>query len=176
MSKPTNIRVELGIPYLGKIEGTWEPDEREQQAAWELYVELITRITVVKLQPETGLLRESLSSMHSLFVITRNILREHGPGIARPKGQNTLSFGYLAVTILNLGIRPILAKWHPLLLEYESMKPIGMSPVEYEQRWNRYEEFRRTLENMNSILLEYANVLAEVADVPPLLYHKEEPE
>jgi hypothetical protein len=173
MSRPTSVRVEIGVPYIGKIEGTWEPDESEQRAAWELYVELITRVAVVKLQPETGLLRESLSSIHSLFGITRALLRGYGPGVARPKGQTALSFGYLAVIILNVVLRPVLAKWHPLLLDYESTKPVSVSAVEHERRWMYFGELRQTLEQTHSVLLEYANVLAEVADVPLLLYSHE---
>ena len=59
----TKISVELSLPYLSKISGEWEPDENEREAAWELYVELITRVSVVNLGPEEGLLRESLSSL-----------------------------------------------------------------------------------------------------------------
>jgi len=30
-----------------------------------------------------------------------------------------VSFGVLAITILNTVLRPLLAKWHPLFLEYD---------------------------------------------------------
>jgi hypothetical protein len=96
MPKLTSVKVALNIPYLGGIEGTWEPDETEQRAAWDMYVELVTRISVVELRPGEGLLHEALSSLYSLFETTRKILREYGPSIARPKGGNELSFGYLA--------------------------------------------------------------------------------
>jgi hypothetical protein len=60
-----------------------------------MYVELITRISVVELKPGEGLLREALSSLYTLFDTTRMILRKYGPSVAQPKGKDKLSFGYL---------------------------------------------------------------------------------
>ena len=169
MPKFKNIKVSLKLPYIGGIEGTWEPDDSERQAAWELYVELVTRISVAELHPNEGLLREALSSLHTLFDTTRNVLRKYGPGIARPKGGNTVSFGHLAVTILNVVIRPVLAQWHPVLLDYESAKESTLSPSEHERQWEKSEELRRTLNEVRRVLIEYANILAQVADVPSLI-------
>jgi hypothetical protein len=73
------INVKFAVPRVGEIGGGWEPDESEIKAAWELYVELVTRISIVELQPEQGLLREALSSLYSLFGTTREILRKYGP-------------------------------------------------------------------------------------------------
>ncbi len=95
-----SFQVNLSIPGFGGVTGTWKPDDSERQAAWEMYVELVTRIAVVRLQPEEGLLREALSSLYSVFDSTRQILRERGPNVAQPKGGGDLSFGYLSVTIL----------------------------------------------------------------------------
>ena len=46
MPKPkfTGFKVSLSLPYIGGIEGTWQPNEDEKKAAWEMYVELVTRI------------------------------------------------------------------------------------------------------------------------------------
>lgn len=174
MPKLTSIKVSLKLPYLGGIEGTWEPDETEQRASWEMYVELITRISVVELRPGEGLLREALSSLYTLFETTRKILREYGPSVARPKGNSDLSFGYLAVAILNTVLRPVLAKWHPLLLNYESTRPNSVSQVEYEQQWEDNEQLRQRLNEVRDVLLEYANLLAEVAKVPSLIIQTDE--
>jgi hypothetical protein len=173
-AKLSTVKVEIGIPSLGKIEGTWEPDKLEEQAAWELYIELITRTSIIELQYETGLLRESLSSLHSLFPTTRDILRRYGPAIARPKGKSVMSLGYISVTILNLVLRPFLSKWHPLLLDHEITKPTGISPIEYERNWKHYNEFRKTLRELQTTLLQYADVLAEVANIPSLVINPQE--
>lgn len=136
MPKFTSFAVSLKLPWIGEVAGTWEPDEDERRAAWEMYVELVTRISVVELRPDEGLLREALSSLYSVFDTTRKILRQYGPGIAQPKGQGSLSFGYLAVAILNGVLRPVLAQWHPLLLDYEATRPEGVSTTQHEQAWS----------------------------------------
>ena len=44
------VSVSLGLPFgLGSIAGKWEPSEEEQRVAWEMYVELITRVTIEEL-------------------------------------------------------------------------------------------------------------------------------
>ncbi|MGI8550045.1 MAG: toll/interleukin-1 receptor domain-containing protein [Dehalococcoidia bacterium] len=162
----TEINVELDIPYLGKIAGVWQPDEREQDAAWELYVELVTRISVAELAPSEGLLRESLSSLYSMFTTTRQILRSSGPDVARPKDKSQFSFGYLAITMLNFVVRPVLAKWHPLLLDYEQQRASLVSAVAHEAAWEHAEELRRDLNGARLILLNYTKLLAQIARVP----------
>src|SRR5438105_11241700 len=156
------LKVKIGIPYLGEVEGTWEPDESEQRAAWEMHVELATRISVAELQPGEGLFREALSSLYTLFDSTRDILRKYGPTVAEPKGKGNLSFGYLAVAILNGALRPVLAKWYPLLLDNEAHRDSSVSLLEHERRWAQYDELRRVLNELRGMLVEYANLLAQV--------------
>jgi hypothetical protein len=43
MAKLMRVKVNLSLPYIGGVEGTWESDDCEQKAAWEMYVELATR-------------------------------------------------------------------------------------------------------------------------------------
>lgn len=162
--------VEIGLPWgLGKIGGRWSPDKAEREAAWEMYVELITRVTVEELDPEEGILREALSSLYSLFGTTRGILRAHGPAVATPRGGADLSFGAIAVAILNQVLRPLLAKWHPLLSDHESRRPEGVSQAEHERDWKpQNAQLRSDLAAVRETLTEYANLLATVAGVPPI--------
>src|SRR5713226_6344510 len=67
MPKLTSVSVSLKLPFLGDINGTWEPDEVEQRAAWEMYVELVTRTSLAELQPGEGSLHEALSSLSLAF-------------------------------------------------------------------------------------------------------------
>ena len=157
----------IKTPFLN-IEGQWEADENEQNAAWELYVELITRISVVKLNPNEGLLREALSSLNLIFKETRQVLKKYGPGIAKPKGSGTLSLGHIAVTVINSLIRPILSKWHPLLMDYENTKRKNLSPFEHEKRWGHNKELRKVLNDLQIAIQKYADLLAEVAGIQPL--------
>jgi hypothetical protein len=163
------IKVKIKLPFIGEIEGCWQPDENDEKAAWELYVELITRISIVELKPNEGLLREALSSLYSVFATTREILKKYGASIARFKDESPISFGYLAIAVINTVLRPVLAKWHPLLLDYESKKTKDISQVEHENLWDRNQELRTELNQVRHILVEYAKILAEVAKVPLLI-------
>ncbi len=167
-----SIQISLNLPFgMGGISGTWEPDDHERQAAWEMYVELVTRVAVVPLGPDEGLLREALASLYSLFDTTRSILRAHGPGVARPKGDGTYSFGHLAVIVLNDLLRPVLAKWHPLLLDHEANRASDRSQVDHERGWPRAAELRSVLADVRGSLEQYANLLACAAGAPPLHGH-----
>jgi hypothetical protein len=169
MTKRTSVAVSINLPFgLGGLQGTWEPDEGEKQAAWEMYVELITRVAVVELGPEEGLLREALSSLYGLFGTTRSILRVHGPVVAQAKGDGEYSFGLLAVIILNNVLRPLLAEWHPRLLDYESIRPPAGSQTDHERAWISRGELRDALEDVSRTLTQYAELLATVAGVPLL--------
>lgn len=170
MRKPQSVEISLNLPFgLGGLSGTWEPDENERLAAWEMYIELVTRVAVVGLGPEEGLLREALSSLYSLFGTTRSILRAHGPVVAQTKGSGTYSFGRLAVVVLNDLLRPVLAKWHPLLIDYENARPDGRSQLQHERAWQCHQELRGVLVELREALGQYADLLARVAEVPSLL-------
>lgn len=166
--------IQLGWSGPGPIiSGTIAFDDKEQKAAWELYVELVTRISVVKLHPDEGLLREALSSIYTLFGSTREILRQNGPEIAQVKSGGDLSFGALAVRVLNEILRPVLAKWHPILEDYESTKPEGESRLEHEKNWEHNAELRQVIEDTRAILDNYAQNLAEIAGIPHLVGSQE---
>jgi hypothetical protein len=164
---PKSIDIGLDLKFL-KITGTWEPNNAERLAAWELYVELITRVSVVPLPAGEGLLREALSSLYSLFATTRDILRRHGPVIAQPKADGQYNFGYLAVAMLNIVVRPLLAHWHPALGDWESGRPTGRSQADHERQWDRADELRAELEQTRSVLAAYAAVLATACGIPDL--------
>ena len=163
------VTAKIGLPFgVGEIGGEWQPDQAERDAAWEMYVELITRISVVDLGPEDGLLEEALASLYRLFDITRDILRRHGPTVAHPKG-GTLSFGHLAVAILNQALRPLLARWHPLLDDYVHSRPTTTSRLDWERGWALHGELRAALSEVRQTLRAYAGLLGEVCEAKGLL-------
>jgi hypothetical protein len=162
------VSVELGWGPA-KLSGVWEPDDAERNAAWELYVELVTRIAVVPLYGDEGVLREALSSLYSIFGATRAILRKYGPAVARPAKSGRYRFGYLAVWMLNGALRPVLAYWHPELERWEAQRPVDRSAVDHEAQWSRVSELRGELERLRGFMLDYVRLLAEVCEAPALL-------
>lgn len=157
-----SIQVEL--PF---VTGVWEVNDAQRQAAWEMYVELVTRISVQPLDPDEGLLREALSSLYTLFGETRRILRAAGPAVARPRSRQLLTFGQIAVDVLNIALRPVLAKWHPLLIEHEASRGTR-SATEHERAWDKAGALRAELASLRAQLAAYADLLARACAVAPL--------
>ncbi|MBI5295601.1 MAG: hypothetical protein HY869_09010 [Chloroflexi bacterium] len=153
-------KLTVGLPFnLGSLE--LENDEVQQRAAWSLYVELSTRIAVQPLGEGEGILREALTSLYNVFNITRQILREAGPEVA--KGPNSL--GFIAIDVINTGLRPFLVRWHPLLKGYEEKRPPEMTSVDYERTWEHEAELRRELEQVRQQMVIYVDALAKIAGI-----------
>jgi hypothetical protein len=153
-------KVSVNLPFgMGGAE--WEADVTERKAAWSLYVELVTRITVQSLEADQGLLREALNSLHSMFAITRQILREAGSEV----GISSKSVGGIAIAVLNKGLRPFLSQWHPLLQTWEAQKPPTTSPKDHEKKWSLEPQMRQELLLLGKELEQYANALAEIVGV-----------
>ncbi|WP_420312449.1 hypothetical protein ACOB87_37180 [Streptomyces sp. YS-B37] len=162
---PSQTTATLTIPFVGEISGTWEPSDAERSAAWELYLELVTRVSVEELGPDEGFLREALSSLHTFFNITREILRRYGPELAPPLAPGHVSFGVLAVTVLNRVLRPLLASWHPRLSAYESARPDTRDPVAWEREWEHDDALRGEIAAVRRALVSPAETLQTVAGV-----------
>jgi transcriptional regulator with XRE-family HTH domain len=143
-----------------------QPTSIEQAAAWELYVELVTRIAVAELAPGKGILREALTSLYSLFATVRGILRKYGAEVARPNGEGAYALACLTTTMLDEVLRPVLSEWHPRLLDHEGRRPPGTSATEHERAWARNEELRQVLAETRAKLGEHARKLAGIAGVP----------
>ena len=131
---------------LGSAEITF--GEADKDAAWELYVEMLTRIVTQPLPSEDGDEKTALDSVYSLFPTTRNILRRHG--------RNTIQFSKFAIPVLNQIVRPFTAKWHR-----ESLSDAFTNNA-------KKKEFRKDLENLQVQLRNYNHMLADIASVEDL--------
>src|SRR6266849_10370462 len=161
MSKKTPAKltkVSVSLPFgLGSAE--WTEDPTERKAAWSLYVELVTRVALQPLAIEDGSIREALSSLHSLFGVTREVLKAAGPDVATG-GLN--SVGGIAILTLNKGLRPFLTKWHIALKNWESGKSPTTSPIDHESAWSEGDSCRAELEMVRRELSKYADALAKI--------------
>jgi hypothetical protein len=99
----TNLKIQLGF-----LEGSFAPRDADRSAAWDLYVELLTRVTTQHLPVDSGDEKSALNSIYQIFPLTREILKKHGSG----SGE----FAKIAIPVLNQVIRPFTAKWHKLIL------------------------------------------------------------
>jgi len=162
------IRLEkVEFSWLG-VKGSWVADREQQQAAWEMYIELVTRVALQPVAPGEGLISEALASLYSLFGETRRILKAHGPTVARSLSPDSISFGSIAIAVLNHCVRPVLAKWHPLLLTHEAKRPADRSAREHERAWYDHDACRAAIDDLATKLGNYATLLARAAGVAPI--------
>jgi len=130
---------------LGFLETEWEPQVKDSEAAWEMYVELLTRIATQPLPDDSGIETTALDSVYSLFGITRDILRKYG--------KDSIGFAKIAIIILNQVLRPFTARWHKLSVEGAFQDP------------NQVSIFRSELQDLQENLQNYMGMLAEIAGV-----------
>ncbi len=137
--------LKLKSPFL---EMEWSPKQPDRDAAWELYVELLTRITTQPLRENDGDELTALNSVYSLFAITRSTIKSHG--------KECIEFTKLAVVVLNQIIRPFTAKWHKVSVD-------GGFDLE-----DTCQVFRKELRQLQEILRIYTRMLADMAEVEDL--------
>ena len=123
-------------------------DASDGAAAWELYVEMLTRVVTQPLPVETGDEETALDSVYSLFPITREVLRR--------RGRRAINFTKIAVPILNQIVRPFTAKWHG--------KRLAGDLADEDIR----NEFRDELATLQEDLRNYNRMLAVIAGVEDL--------
>lgn len=143
----------VSIPHLTDF--TFAVTPSNEGVAWRLFVESATRISAQPLASRTGVVREALDSLYTLFGNVREILLETQP-TARNSGVQTVE--HLAIGMLNVQMRPFLAKWHPLLTEWRRHN--ADAP---ESDWPRNEECREELEQMRKDMLQYTRGLGQLA-------------
>lgn len=130
------------------LEMEFKPSDYDKNAAWELYIELLTRIATQHLEPEHGDEKTALESIHSLFALTREVIKR--------QGRHCLEFTKIAVVILNQVIRPFTAKWHRLAVQgaFENA--------------DQCHAFREELCRLQACLRSYTKMLADMAGVEDL--------
>jgi len=136
--------LKIKAPFL---ELQWEPKDEDKDAAWDLYVELITRVATQRLEPDEGDEAAALESIHDLFALTRSTIRRNG--------RHCINFTRIAVVVLNQKVRPFAAKWHPRLIA---------GALEATDK----AEFRKELGQLQRDLRSYMRLLADLAGVEDL--------
>jgi hypothetical protein len=163
MTECKHIHVKVTFERTGStIAGLWRPNEAERQASWETVVEFATRITLVPLRKNEGLLSEALSSLFTVFGEVREVLRRNGPDLALDR-RGELSYALLAGHLLNQILRPVTAYWHPRLDQWLETRPDGMGQLEREQGWPDHEDLFQLLTDIREPLGGLARVFAEAS-------------
>lgn len=137
--------LKIKTPFLDM---DWKPQDADRAAAWELYVELLTRITTQALPHDSGDEETALRSVYSLFSTTRDVLKNNG--------RDCVEFTKIAVVVLNQVVRPFTAKWHK--------KSMAGAFGDASQ----CAEFRDELSTLQLELKIYTKMLADMAGVEDL--------
>ncbi|MFE2295024.1 TIR domain-containing protein [Streptomyces sp. NPDC059452] len=147
-------------PGAGAVRAAGGPGPVERAAAFDLQVELVTRVGVQPLEPGQGSLREALNSLHSLFSTTREVLHRVATETTAP-----LTLPVIASGLANRHLRPFLSAWHPALQEHEAARPPGTSPTEHERHWERSAQMRKDLAELRTPLTLTVRELATVCGI-----------
>ena len=144
-----NIRLNLGVVAVeAGFTANLQLTSEDKKAAWELYIEMLTRIVTQPLPTGVGDEQAALDSVYSLFETTREILRKGGP--------STIEFSQVAIPVLNQVVRPFTAKWH--------MESVACA---FDKEAKR-SEFRKELAALQKDLRSYNRLLANIACVEDL--------
>ena len=136
--------LKIKAPFL---EMQWEPRDEDKTAAWELYIELITRVATQRMAPDEGDEAAALKSIYELFPLTRDTIKRNG--------RYCINFTRIAVVVLNQKVRPLTSKWHP--------RTIAGALGETDKQ-----AFRAELRDLQTDLRNYTRLLADLADVEDL--------
>jgi hypothetical protein len=139
----TSLRIKAGF-----LDMEWAPKDEDKDAAWELYIELLTRVTTQPLPTESGEEPAALESVYRLFGLTREIIRR--------RGRSCIEFSKIAVVMLNQKIRPFTTKWHKEMVAGKFAEPAVC------------QEFRNELAVLQPELRTYAKMLSDMAGVEDL--------
>jgi len=139
----TNLKISVGF-----AQAQFAPKDGDREAAWQLYIELLTRIATQPLPEESGDEKAALDSVYSIFGLTREIIRAGG--------TDCVEFTKIAIVVLNQIIRPFTAHWHRQSLA---------GALDDPQQCAR---FRADLKELQKSLLNYTRMLGHMADVEDL--------
>ena len=142
LEKWSMTSLKIKTPFLDM---DWAPKDEDKDAAWELYIELLTRITTQQLPDEHGDESTALESVYVLFGLTRDVIKR--------RGRSCIEFSKIAIVMLNQKIRPFSAKWHREMIAGAFDDP------------RKCKQFRTELTDLQSVLMVYTKMLADMAGI-----------
>jgi hypothetical protein len=122
--------------------------DADRKAAWELYIELASRIATQPLEDQEGVEATALQSIAGLFDTGRKIMRDAGP--------NAGAFAALLLAMLNQRVRQFTAPWHKHKEEGRLADPVMAGRMRVE------------LSELQTELRVAADLFALMAAIPPL--------
>ena len=118
--------------------------DADKIAAWEIYIELVTRISLEPLLDDEGDEETALNSLYTLFQNMRASIGKHGP--------KAVESARIGIFVLNKVLRPFLARWHKIVSDknFDDVKKA---------------EFRKELSVLQKSLKGYADSLLKLIGI-----------
>lgn len=167
-----SFSVNLGILSFGG-----EIDEADRQCAWELYCELVSRVSLMgKLDErkqesfEGELLVESLDSLHAFFHEARGIMRRYPVGRLSAGRSRENHLGFFIAGMLETVIRPFLEKWQASYRHWwRHESDTSLRPFRRQAQFPQISEFQADWSALRRFCRAAAEELATIYHLPSII-------
>lgn len=152
--------INLGIGTNSSIKLKY--NSKEKDIAYKLWVEISTRKIGLKFDEENDVITEVYDSWYEFFKIARELMKE----IPVNNSSNVIRLTDLTEKVLNQGLRPHLTKWQARYRKWydvNAQKNTDESPQEIQRKYPFYDELLADLKKTNEEMIEYKNILLEIA-------------
>lgn len=150
--------IKIVVPQFSEL--TFIVDDQARIVAWQLLIEITTRVSVQPLAPQEGLARDVLNSLYGVVATTREALKRHRPSLRPSSGRTVES---LAIMMINHELRPFLTKWHTRLQQYETNQA-----KTFGEAWPDDGDFRAELGSVQANMITYIRGFGELAGIERL--------
>jgi len=157
------VEAEVRLGGIGTVK--IRPSYEDIQVAHKAWVELVTRKAALPFEPDHDVISEVYDSWYALFQEMRSLTKTI-PAEKVRGSKDTQELVRLLVDALNKGLRPHLTQWQARFRHWydEALKKnAGKSPQEVQREYPQYHELVDDLIKVNKQLVEYADVIKQIA-------------
>lgn len=152
-----DCEIRFGLKYSSM---TIRLNNKEQEIAYKIWIELITRKIGLEYEPENDVIEEVYNSWYDFFGIARELLKEI------PPTNKESDLVVLTEKILNEGLRPHLTRWQAKFRKWyeenlENSK--GKSPQEIQKEFPSYKELEEDIIRTCNQMIEYKILMEKLA-------------
>lgn len=157
------VEAEVQLGGIGTVK--IRPSYEDIQVAHKAWVELVTRKAALLFDKDHDVISEVYDSWYALFQEMRNLTKTI-PAEKVRASKDTQELVRLLVDALNKGLRPHLTQWQARFRHWYDdalKKDSEKSPQEIQREYPQYEELVGDLIKVNKQLVDYADVIRQIA-------------
>lgn len=157
------VEAEVQLGGIGSVK--IRPSYEDIQVAHKAWVELVTRKAALQFEEDHDVISEVYKSWYALFQEMRSLMKTI-PAEKVHGSKDTQELVRLLVDALNKGLRPHLTQWQARFKHWydEALKENPKkSPQDIQRDYPQYRELVDDLIKVNKQLVEYADVIKQIA-------------